>query len=143
MFEPVKHIATVRGKARHLLLGERIGLNVLARCSGIATKYASQSSLSLSLFLSLSLSLSSALDTFLMHSKIEENQERGQRLWLRRHHRRDEEDDTRCESDLSCAESLQAPDAACRVPAGREVRHDRGRGGPSPARSVKHDHAQR
>ncbi|KAG1755501.1 Quinolinate phosphoribosyl transferase [Suillus lakei] len=37
-FEPVKHIATVRGKARHLLLGERIALNMLARCSGIATK---------------------------------------------------------------------------------------------------------
>jgi len=37
-FEPVKHIATVRGKARHLLLGERVALNILARCSGIATK---------------------------------------------------------------------------------------------------------
>ncbi|EIN11134.1 hypothetical protein PUNSTDRAFT_64400 [Punctularia strigosozonata HHB-11173 SS5] len=37
-FEPVKHVATVRGKARHLLLGERVALNVLARCSGIATK---------------------------------------------------------------------------------------------------------
>ncbi|KAJ3518082.1 hypothetical protein NLJ89_g90 [Agrocybe chaxingu] len=37
-FEPVKHIATVRGKARFLLLGERIALNLLARCSGIATK---------------------------------------------------------------------------------------------------------
>ncbi|THH16446.1 hypothetical protein EW146_g4206 [Bondarzewia mesenterica] len=37
-FEPVKHIATVRGKARHLLLGERVALNLLARCSGIATK---------------------------------------------------------------------------------------------------------
>ncbi|KAF8631590.1 hypothetical protein AX15_002338 [Amanita polypyramis BW_CC] len=37
-FEPVKHIATVRGKARHLLLGERIALNLLARCSGIATR---------------------------------------------------------------------------------------------------------
>jgi nicotinate-nucleotide pyrophosphorylase (carboxylating) len=37
-FEPVKHVATVRGKARHLLLGERIALNMLARCSGIATK---------------------------------------------------------------------------------------------------------
>jgi nicotinate-nucleotide pyrophosphorylase len=40
-FEPVKHVATVRGKARHLLLGERVALNLLARCSGIATKYAS------------------------------------------------------------------------------------------------------
>ena len=38
-FEPVKHVATVRGKARFLLLGERIALNVLARCSGIATKF--------------------------------------------------------------------------------------------------------
>ncbi|KAJ3576178.1 hypothetical protein NP233_g590 [Leucocoprinus birnbaumii] len=37
-FEPVKHVATVRGKARHLLLGERVALNILARCSGIATK---------------------------------------------------------------------------------------------------------
>ncbi|RDB22747.1 Nicotinate-nucleotide pyrophosphorylase [carboxylating] [Hypsizygus marmoreus] len=37
-FEPVKHVATVRGKARHLLLGERVALNLLARCSGIATK---------------------------------------------------------------------------------------------------------
>lgn len=37
-FQPVKHIATVRGKARHLLLGERVALNMLARCSGIATK---------------------------------------------------------------------------------------------------------
>jgi nicotinate-nucleotide pyrophosphorylase len=38
MFEPIKHVATVRGKARHLLLGERVALNLLARCSGIATK---------------------------------------------------------------------------------------------------------
>ena len=37
-FEPVEHVATVRGKARHLLLGERVALNMLARCSGIATK---------------------------------------------------------------------------------------------------------
>ncbi|KAI0048021.1 nicotinate-nucleotide diphosphorylase [Auriscalpium vulgare] len=36
-FDPVKHVATVRGKARHLLLGERVALNLLARCSGIAT----------------------------------------------------------------------------------------------------------
>jgi len=34
----VKHIATVKGKARFLLLGERVALNLLARCSGIATK---------------------------------------------------------------------------------------------------------
>ena len=39
-FEPIKHVATVRGKARHILLGERVALNMLARCSGIATKYA-------------------------------------------------------------------------------------------------------
>lgn len=37
-FEPIKHIATVKGKARHLLLGERVALNMLARCSGIATQ---------------------------------------------------------------------------------------------------------
>ncbi|KAI0722250.1 nicotinate-nucleotide diphosphorylase [Cerioporus squamosus] len=37
-FEPIKHVATVRGKARHLLLGERVALNMLARCSGIATQ---------------------------------------------------------------------------------------------------------
>ncbi|KAJ7904718.1 Quinolinate phosphoribosyl transferase [Mycena olivaceomarginata] len=33
-FEPVKHVATVTGTARHLLLGERVALNMLARCSG-------------------------------------------------------------------------------------------------------------
>jgi len=38
VFEPIKRVATVRGKARHLLLGERVALNLLARCSGIATK---------------------------------------------------------------------------------------------------------
>lgn len=38
IFEPVRHIATVNGKARFLLLGERIALNLLARCSGIATQ---------------------------------------------------------------------------------------------------------
>jgi nicotinate-nucleotide pyrophosphorylase (carboxylating) len=30
-------VAIVRGKARQLLLGERVGLNALARCSGIAS----------------------------------------------------------------------------------------------------------
>lgn len=35
---PKLKVAVVRGKARHLLLGERIALNTLARCSGIATK---------------------------------------------------------------------------------------------------------
>jgi len=38
VFEPIKRVATVRGKARNLLLGERVSLNLLARCSGIATK---------------------------------------------------------------------------------------------------------
>lgn len=38
-FEPIKHVATVRGKARYVLLGERVALNLLARCSGIATAY--------------------------------------------------------------------------------------------------------
>ncbi|KAI9652432.1 MAG: hypothetical protein M1831_006775 [Alyxoria varia] len=33
-----KHIATVHGPVRSLLLGERVALNLLARCSGIATK---------------------------------------------------------------------------------------------------------
>ncbi|CCA70154.1 probable nicotinate-nucleotide pyrophosphorylase (carboxylating), partial [Serendipita indica DSM 11827] len=37
-FDPVKRVATVTGKARFLLLGERVALNLLARCSGIATK---------------------------------------------------------------------------------------------------------
>ncbi|KAI9739278.1 MAG: hypothetical protein M1834_007491 [Cirrosporium novae-zelandiae] len=31
-------VATVTGPARKILLGERVGLNTLARCSGIATK---------------------------------------------------------------------------------------------------------
>lgn len=39
-FQPVCKVATVRGPTRNLLLGERIGLNALARCSGIATKSA-------------------------------------------------------------------------------------------------------
>lgn len=37
-FNPIKHCATVRGPVRKLLLGERVALNTLARCSGIATK---------------------------------------------------------------------------------------------------------
>ncbi|KAH8981360.1 nicotinate-nucleotide diphosphorylase [Lactarius hatsudake] len=37
MFEPMKHVATVHGKTLYLLLGERIALNLFARCSGIAT----------------------------------------------------------------------------------------------------------
>ena len=35
---PPHHCATVRGPARKILLGERVALNTLARCSGIATK---------------------------------------------------------------------------------------------------------
>ncbi|SLM36541.1 nicotinate-nucleotide pyrophosphorylase [Lasallia pustulata] len=34
---PITHCATVRGPARQILLGERVALNTLARCSGIAT----------------------------------------------------------------------------------------------------------
>jgi nicotinate-nucleotide pyrophosphorylase (carboxylating) len=37
---PIAHVATVRGPARNVLLGERVALNTLARCSGIATKSA-------------------------------------------------------------------------------------------------------
>lgn len=33
-----QHVATVKGPVRCVLLGERVGLNLLARCSGIATK---------------------------------------------------------------------------------------------------------
>ncbi|KAL2836664.1 Quinolinate phosphoribosyl transferase [Aspergillus pseudoustus] len=32
------HVATVRGPIRKILLGERVALNILARCSGIASK---------------------------------------------------------------------------------------------------------
>ncbi|KAF2738298.1 nicotinate-nucleotide diphosphorylase [Polyplosphaeria fusca] len=39
-FQPIKHCATVRGPVRKLLLGERVALNTLARCSGVATKSA-------------------------------------------------------------------------------------------------------
>ncbi|KAH8688858.1 nicotinate-nucleotide pyrophosphorylase [Talaromyces proteolyticus] len=35
---PIKKCATVRGPVRKILLGERVALNILARCSGIATK---------------------------------------------------------------------------------------------------------
>ncbi|KAL1995405.1 hypothetical protein VTN49DRAFT_1592 [Thermomyces lanuginosus] len=38
---PIKHCATVRGPVRKILLGERVALNILARCSGIATKTSS------------------------------------------------------------------------------------------------------
>lgn len=36
--EKKQQVATVRGPVRHVLLGERVALNLLARCSGIATK---------------------------------------------------------------------------------------------------------
>lgn len=36
--QPKVKVATVEGPARCLLLGERVALNILARCSGIATK---------------------------------------------------------------------------------------------------------
>jgi len=39
-FSPVHHCATVRGPVRKILLGERVALNTLARCSGVATKSA-------------------------------------------------------------------------------------------------------
>lgn len=38
ILDPVMHVATVRGPMRKILLGERVALNTLARCSGIATK---------------------------------------------------------------------------------------------------------
>ncbi|KAJ5767953.1 hypothetical protein N7533_000536 [Penicillium manginii] len=38
---PHHHCATVRGPVRKILLGERVALNILARCSGIASKSAS------------------------------------------------------------------------------------------------------
>jgi nicotinate-nucleotide pyrophosphorylase (carboxylating) len=36
--EKKQHIATVRGPVRCLLLGERVALNTLSRCSGVATQ---------------------------------------------------------------------------------------------------------
>lgn len=36
--KPIQHCATVRGPVRKILLGERVALNTLARCSGIATQ---------------------------------------------------------------------------------------------------------
>lgn len=36
--EKKQHVATVKGPVRCVLLGERVALNLLARCSGIATK---------------------------------------------------------------------------------------------------------
>jgi len=36
--QPITHCATVKGPVRKLLLGERVALNTLARCSGVATK---------------------------------------------------------------------------------------------------------
>jgi len=37
-FQPIAKIATVTGPARNILIGERLALNILARCSGIATR---------------------------------------------------------------------------------------------------------
>ncbi|RUS26738.1 nicotinate-nucleotide diphosphorylase [Jimgerdemannia flammicorona] len=37
-FTPIKKVAHVYGKARNLLLGERVALNLISRCSGIAYK---------------------------------------------------------------------------------------------------------
>ncbi|CAG8567203.1 5317_t:CDS:2 [Acaulospora colombiana] len=37
-FEPIKQVAKVRGKACDILQGERLALNILARCSGVATR---------------------------------------------------------------------------------------------------------
>ncbi|KAK0441258.1 Quinolinate phosphoribosyl transferase [Desarmillaria tabescens] len=37
-FGPLRTVATVKGKVRNLLLGERVAVNILARCSGIATQ---------------------------------------------------------------------------------------------------------
>ena len=39
ILQPIAHDATVRGPVRKLLLGERVALNTLARCSGVATRY--------------------------------------------------------------------------------------------------------
>ncbi|CAK4001387.1 Nicotinate-nucleotide pyrophosphorylase [carboxylating] [Lecanosticta acicola] len=36
--EKKQQVATVRGPVRNVLLGERVALNILARCSGVATK---------------------------------------------------------------------------------------------------------
>lgn len=35
-----RHCATVQGPMRKILLGERVALNLLARCSGIASRFA-------------------------------------------------------------------------------------------------------
>lgn len=38
--DPPRHIATVAGTVHKILIGERLALNIIARCSGIATKSA-------------------------------------------------------------------------------------------------------
>ena len=48
---PITHCATVKGPVRKILLGERVALNILARCSGIATKYSPSPSPFSSIFL--------------------------------------------------------------------------------------------
>ncbi|KAK9764176.1 nicotinate-nucleotide diphosphorylase (carboxylating) [Basidiobolus ranarum] len=37
-FQPIKEVAKVYGKARNILMGERLALNLIARCSGVATR---------------------------------------------------------------------------------------------------------
>jgi nicotinate-nucleotide pyrophosphorylase (carboxylating) len=37
-FQPVKKVAIVHGRSKDILLGERVALNIIARCSGIATR---------------------------------------------------------------------------------------------------------
>lgn len=66
-FEPIKHVATVRGKVRHVLLGERVALNMLARCSGIATKYVLPPSL---LFLSCFTTINAPCQGCLAHFRV-------------------------------------------------------------------------
>ena len=38
-FEPVKKVAEVVGAVNNLLVGERVALNLLARASGVATRF--------------------------------------------------------------------------------------------------------
>ena len=40
-FEPVKKVAEVVGAVNKLLVGERVALNLLARASGVATRFVS------------------------------------------------------------------------------------------------------
>ena len=78
-FEPVKHIATVKGKARFLLLGERVALNLLARCSGIATKSFNDSLFDLSLIIVF---------------QVEKDERSGKKLRVQRYHSRNSKDNS-------------------------------------------------